>query len=44
MYNAVASALRSGQRGQWAKSNHPDHCFNYYRYSFGSSSDNFATS
>ena len=44
MYNEVASALRSGRRGRWFESTHPDHCLTYYRHTCGSSFDNAAIS
>ena len=42
--SAVARALRSGRRGLWFESTHPDHCLIYYRHTGSSLSDNFATS
>ena len=42
MYNAVASALRSGRRGRWFESTHPDHFFTLYRHTHDSSYENFA--
>ena len=44
MYNAVASAHRSGRRGRWFESTHPDQFLTYYRHTCGSSSDNSAIS
>ena len=44
MYNAVATALRSGRRGRWFESTHPDHFLIYYRHTCGSSSGNFVIS
>jgi len=40
----VASALRSGRRGRWFESTHPDQFLIYNRHTRGSSSDNFAIS